>query len=247
MRTILAFLFLLLYLTVFSLPAWLIIRIIRLFSPDKADRAALACVRNGFKVLAWLSGIHLDVKGEELIPSDRAVLFVSNHRSYFDIVIGYSLMRHLTGFVAKKQVLKVPSLNVWMRMVYCQSLDRENLREGMNTIKACAELIKEKQISIWICPEGTRNHEPEMLPFKEGSFKIAELAGCPVVPVAMTHTDDIFENHFPWIHSTNITVEFGAPLETAGLDRAGRKALPGQVRSEIEGMYERNSGTVVKK
>ena len=240
MRLILAVVFLVLYLTVFSLPVWPVLWLIRKKNPARADRMALSYVQGAFRVLGWLCGVHLTVTGRENIPEDRPVLYVSNHRSYFDIVIGYPLVKGLCGFVAKKQILKVPLLRVWMRLLYCQFLDRDNVREGMKTIKSCVEQIRDNGISMWICPEGTRNQEAEMLPFKEGSFKIAEMAGCPVVPVAIRHSDDVLEKHVPWIHSAHVTIAFGKPVETADLDRAGKKALPGQVRGIIEEMLKEN-------
>ena len=240
MRSIIAGVLLFLYLTIFSLPAFLVLFLWRHFQPLAADRAACAIVRGALRLGEFVCGIHVTVRGQEKVPTDRPVLFVSNHRSYFDIVVTHPLTPGICGFVAKKQLERIPSLRVWMRLIHCHFLDRDNLREGMKVIKACAEDIKENGVSLWICPEGTRNHGEEMLPFKEGSFKIAELAGCPVVPVAMTRTDDIFENHAPWIHRTYVTVEFADPIETADLDRAGKKALPGRVQETIAQMYRSN-------
>ena len=240
MRSILAVLFLFLYLTIGSVPAWLVLWIVGKKDPARADRMALSYVQWAFRVVMWISGVRLTVKGRERIPADRPVLYVSNHRSYFDVVVGYPLVEGLCGFIAKKQIEKVPSLRVWMRKLHCLFLDRDNLREGMRIIKEGVRMVKEDGISVWICPEGTRSHEKEMLPFKEGSFKIAEMSGCPVVPVAITHSDEILELHFPWIRSADVTIEFGEPVETVELDRAGKKALPGTVQEIIRRMYEAN-------
>ena len=238
MRIIPVILFLVLFLAIFSPIAWLVLWFIGKSDQEKADRIALHIVNGAFRIVAWLSGMHLTVKGRENIPQDRPVLYISNHRSYFDIVAGYPLVYGLCGFVAKKQVNKVPFLRVWMRKLHCQFLDRDNLREGMQTIKNCVRLVKEKNVSIWICPEGTRTPGDEMLPFREGSFKIAEMSGCPVIPVAISATENIFEAHVPWIHSAKATIVFGEPIETADLDRAGRKELPGKVRAIIEDMLK---------
>ena len=238
MRIIPVILFVVLFLTIGSIPAWLILWVVRRFSPQRADRMALSYVQWAFRVVGWLSGVRLSVSGRENIPEDRPVLYISNHRSYFDVVTGYPQVKGLCGFVAKKQIEKVPSLRVWMRLLHCQFLDRDNMREGLNTIRSCVDLVKEQGVSVWICPEGTRNREKEMLPFKEGSFKIAELAGCPVIPVAISHSDEVLEQHFPWIRATHVSMEFGKPIETGSMDRAARKALPGQVREQIQEMLD---------
>lgn len=96
------------------------------------------------------------MRGLENIPTDRAVLYVGNHRSYFDIVMGYMTVPRLTGFIAKKEMIKIPLLNRWMDRMNCLFLDRSNIKEGLKTILAGIEKIK-GGISMWIFPEGTRN------------------------------------------------------------------------------------------
>ncbi len=241
MRTLLILIFLVLFLIPFSLIAFAVEWVIGKFNPALKDRSCLAIVNGAFRIITRLAGVKLTVIGREKVPEDRPVLYVSNHRGFFDVVVAYPLVKGLCGFVAKKEIEKVPSLRVWMRLLYCQFLDRSNAREGMNVIKSCVKLIKEKNISVWICPEGTRSHTDDMLPFKEGSFKIAEMAGCPVIPVAITHADDVLENHFPWVKATPITIEFGDPIETADLDRAAKKALPGETQEIIRQMLHRNN------
>ena len=45
----------------------------------------------------------------------------------------------------------------------------------------------------------TKGDELSLLPFHAGSFKIAEKSGCPIVPVALNNTINIFEGHLPYI------------------------------------------------
>ena len=67
-------------------------------------------------------------------------------------------------------------------------------------------------------------------------MKIAEKSGCPVVPVAITGTDDLFENHVPWIRPAKITIRFGQPIYTDTLERSERKHLGARTRTVIEEM-----------
>ena len=156
------------------------------------DLETIKVVRSVFKVLLKLAGVTVTVKGAENIPEDTAVLYVGNHRSYFDILAGYTTVPTLLGFVAKKEMEKIPLLRTWMVNVNCLFLDRKNIKEGLKMILQGIEKVK-NGVSIWIFPEGTRNPNEditELLPFKEGSLKIAEKSGCPVIPVAMTGTAD---------------------------------------------------------
>ena len=88
-------------------------------------------------------------------------------------------------------------------------------------------------ISIWIFPEGTRNKGKGMLDFKEGSMKIAEKTGCPIIPVAFTGTAEIFEKHIPWVKRSHVTVTFGEPIDIKALDKEQKKFLGSYTRQKI--------------
>ena len=184
------------------------------------------------------------VKGKENIPEDRAVLYVGNHRSYFDILVGYTTVPGLVGFVAKKEMEKIPLLSTWMRYVNCLFLDRKNLKEGLKTILEGIDQVK-NGVSVWIFPEGTRNKQEDLmdlLPFKEGSLKIAEKSGCPVVTVAMTGTAEIFENHFPYIRPGNVTIEFGRPFFPKELEPEFKKFPGAYAEMQIKAMLAEQNG-----
>ncbi|ADL03085.1 lysophospholipid acyltransferase family protein [Lacrimispora saccharolytica] len=201
---------------------------------------SLAVVQWIFRILLGMAGVSITVKGRENIPADRAVLYVGNHRSYFDILVGYVSVPGLMGFVAKKEMEKIPLLSAWMKNVNCLFLDRQNLKEGLKTILTGIEQVK-RGVSVWIFPEGTRNREEnplDLLPFKEGSIKIAEKSGCPVVPVAMTGTAEVFESHFPFIRPSQVTIEFGTPIYTKELEPEFRKFPGAYVESQIKAMLE---------
>ena len=115
---------------IFSIPIMLVEWIIGKFNPDLKGRSSLAIVQWAFRVIIVLSGTKVNVIGRENIPDDRAVLYVGNHRSYFDIVIGYTLIKGQCGFVAKKEMEKIPLLSIYMKYLHCLFLDRENIKEG---------------------------------------------------------------------------------------------------------------------
>ena len=179
--------------------------------------------------------------GEENIP-DEAVLFIGNHRSYFDILLTYSRCKRLTGYVAKKEMEKIPLLSTWMRFVYCLFLDRDNPKEGLKTILKAIDYIK-KGISICIFPEGTRNtgEELSMLPFKEGAFKIATKTGCPIIPISMNNTSDIFENHMPRIKKVHVVLEYGTPIYPNELAPEDKKHIGAYCQNIIQETIHKNA------
>ena len=57
---------------------------------DYMEEESLRMVRGRFKEILKVSGVEVTVKGLENIPENQSVLYVGNHRSYFDILVGYT-------------------------------------------------------------------------------------------------------------------------------------------------------------
>ena len=239
-RLILVAFFLIAFLILSAIPLLIGEYLIYKNDEKKQQEYCLKVAQAMFRMLLRLTGSKITVKGRERIP-EGAVLYVGNHRSYFDILVGYTMVPGLTGFVAKKEMETWPILSDWMRNVNCLFLNRKDIKEGLKTILEGIEKVK-SGVSIWIFPEGTRCQEKDplkMLPFKEGSMKIAEKSGCPVIPVAITGTRDIWENHLPFIRPSKITIEFGEPIYIKELPLADRKHLVALAQNRILEMLEK--------
>lgn len=211
------------------------------FNPNARDYSSLRIVQWAFKVILKITGVKVTVIGEENVP-DEPVLFIGNHRSFFDILLTYSRCRRLTGYVAKKEMENIPLLSTWMKRLYCLFLDRDNIKEGLKTILQAIEHVK-NGISICIFPEGTRNkgEELSLLPFKGGALKIAEKSGCAIIPISMNNTAEIFENHFPRIKKTHVILEYGKPIYTADLDKETKKHLDKYCQDIIQNTIQKNA------
>ena len=243
LRIIIVLLFVIIYLIV-GIPILAIEWIISKFNPYVADITQLRLVQWALKVILFLSGVKLTVIGEENVPTDEAVLYIGNHKSIFDIVITYARCKRLTGYVSKISMKKVPLLSIWMSRLHCLFLNREDIKEGLKTILAGIENIK-NGISMCIFPEGTRNTTEElMLPFKEGSFKMAEKTGCAIVPMAITNSAEIFENHLPRIKSTHVVLEYGKPIYPNDLDKETRKKIGAYCQTIIQEMLEKTANMI---
>jgi len=238
-RFLLIIFFVVSFLILFS-PVMFVLWLIGMKKPAIKDKASRAIIYQAFRFIRFIAGTKLIVIGKENIPDNTAVLYVGNHRSYFDIILGYIAVPGITHFIAKKEINRYPLLRVWMRYIHCLFLDREDIRQGLQTILAGVEKVK-SGISIFVFPEGTRNKaDNEFLPFKAGSLKIAEKSGCPIIPVAINHSDEIFEKHFPKIYKTTVVIEFGKPIYPSSLDKDVRKHLSDTVVNDIKAMYEKN-------
>ena len=238
MRIIPVALFVILFLII-GIPVLGIEWLIGKISKKTMDYSSLRIVQWAFKVIVRLAGIELTVIGEENVP-DEPVLFIGNHRSYFDIVITYARCKNLTGYIAKDGLEKVPILSIWMKRLYCLFLNRQDIKEGMKTILKGIDQIKHG-ISMCIFPEGTRNDNPkELLPFKEGSFKLALKTGCPIIPIAMTNTPKIYEAQAPLLKKTHVVLHYGKPILPNELDADTKKHIGVYTKCVIEQMLEEN-------
>ena len=238
-RSILIIIFLILFFLV-GILIWGITWVIGRFDPYKQDIICLRVVQFAFKVVLLISGVKVEVYGEEHVPKDEAVLYIGNHRSLFDTVITYARCPGLTGYVAKDSMLKVPFLRIWMKRLHCLFLDRTDIKAGMKMILTGIDQIK-NGISMCIFPEGSRglaDIETDMLPFKEGSFKMAEKTGCAIIPMAMIHTAEIFEKHAPFVKRTRVILTYGEPIDVKQLNKEQKKHLGSYVQGIIREMLE---------
>ena len=230
-RFILILLFLIVYLVV-SIPLQMIEWIIGHFNRRAADISSLRIVQWGFKFITFLTGSKVTINGLENIPKDHPVLYIGNHNSFFDVVLTYPLMKNLTGYISKESIMNVPVLGIWMHLLYCIGLDRNDPRQGLQVILRAIDQVKEG-ISIFIFPEGTRSKDGQIAPFHAGSFKVATKSGCPIVPVAITGTSEIFEDHLPFIRRSDVTITFGEEIDIQNMDPESKKHIADVVRNRI--------------
>jgi len=235
-RFILTLIFVVIFL-VCSIPLFFIEWIIGKISPNAKSRSSLAIVNWAFRVVILIAGTKVLAVGEENVPKDTPVLYVANHRSYFDIILTYVRVPRPTGYISKKEMLKWPLLRQWMKNLHCLFLDRENVKEGIKTILAAVE--KERNgISICIFPEGTRNKRNDtFLPFHDGSFKIASKANVPVIPVTLINTAAIFEDHLPKIKKATVVIHYGEPVYLKDLDKETQKNVGDYFQKIISDTY----------
>ena len=231
---------------ILSIPILLVEWIIGRFSPEKKDISSLRIIQAVFRFILKITGAKITVIGEENVPKDTPVLYIGNHRSYFDILLTYSRCPIRTGYIAKKEMEKIPLLSTWMRYLHCLFLDRKDIKKGLKTILTGIDLIK-SGISVCIFPEGTRNKnadETEMLPFHDGSFKIAARAKSPIIPIAISNSANIWEANFPKMTPTHVVIEYGKPIIPSELDRDTQRRLGSYTQDIIKEMLIKNKELV---
>ena len=169
-------------------------------------------LRWGFGCLCALARVRPHLAGEALLPEGRWLL-VSNHRSIFDpLVTAWLLGKRQIAFISKAQNQKIPFAAAYMHALHCLPLDRENDRAALKTILTAADLLRRGVVSFCVYPEGTRNKGEDLLPFRNGAFKIAQKGQVPIVVARIEGTERVRRN-FPWRHS-DVTLRICAVLDT---------------------------------
>jgi 1-acyl-sn-glycerol-3-phosphate acyltransferase len=235
------FICILLFLIIFfalSIPLYIIEWILGKCNVKARDKSSKFIIKYAFKICLFISGVKIDARGTENIPADKACLFVGNHNGFFDILTTYVTIPQEVGYVAKKEMLKIPFLSWWMINISCLFLDRQSIKAALKTILQGTEQLK-RGVSVFIFPEGTRSKDGKMKPFKEGSLKMAEKAKCPVVPVAISGTAELFEQHLPRITKGVVIVEYGKPIIIDELEKEDKKFLGAYTQNKIQEMLDR--------
>ena len=181
--------------------------------------------------LIKLSDSTVNVHGLENIP-EGPVLFVSNHQSNMDIAIICGFIDKPKGFIAKKELKKLPLINKWITLAGSIYLDRENPRKSMEGILEGIKTLKNGH-SLVVFPEGTRSRGDKMGEFKSGSFKLATKSKVPIVPLTIDGTYRVMEANKILIKPSNINFYVHKPIYTDKLSKEEIAKLPETVEHII--------------
>lgn len=160
---------------------------------DETDWEKNKIPRSWSRSLLRIVGGKVRVTGAENVP-EGPVLFVANHVGSFDIPVLIAHLPKSFGFISKIEVLKIPVVGSWMKIMNCVFLDRKSRNDSTKAIGTGVEVLKAGH-SLLIFPEGTRSKGGPMKPFKAGSFRLALDAGVPIIPIAIQGTADIMEKN----------------------------------------------------
>lgn len=237
MRTIVWFMYFWLYLLCLQ-PVMLRIRRMEKQGNLKAcDELAQRKAGTWARSLLRLAGVKVSLSGLENTPQ-KPCIYVSNHQGNFDIplLMGYLDKPH--GFLAKKELKKLPSISSWMKYLHCVFIDREDPRQSIAALSRCADLMKEGY-SFLIFPEGTRSKSRRMGEFKQGAFKMAFKNHAPIVPVVIDGTYQIMEQQGFWIKPAHVSLKILEPVETQGLSKAELKELGEVIKARLQEELDR--------
>jgi 1-acyl-sn-glycerol-3-phosphate acyltransferase len=180
----------------------------------------------GRRVIELLD-IQLVASGAEQVPA-RAVIYMSNHQSHYDIPILYATLPSPTiRMLAKTELFQIPLFGRGLRAAEFIEVDRKNHQRSVRSIEQAARLVRDG-VSIYLAPEGTRSFDGRIGTLKKGGFHLALATGAPIVPVAIRGTIDILPRGGRVARSgQQVSVQIGPPISVGECDIA---ELMAQVR-----------------
>jgi 1-acyl-sn-glycerol-3-phosphate acyltransferase len=183
--------------------------------------------------LLFLCGIRVATEGGEKLDRKERYVFIANHQSFFDIPVLYAGLPFHLSFIAKKELFFIPFFGWGIAAIGHIWIDRENARAARNSITRAIAMLKRKNISLVLFPEGTRSITGDVGEFKRGSFTLALEAGVAVVPVSICGTRDVLPKKSTRFRPGTTTLVIGDPISPAELSTLDKTKLSELVRERI--------------
>ena len=201
-----------------------------LFRPFHRDNVYITAKYLG--KIPKILGVEMEVRTPNTLQELGPVVYVANHQNSYDLFTMSNAVRPGTVSVGKKSLKWIPFFGQMYWLTGNILIDRKNTSKAMDTIAITADKIKNKKLSIWLFPEGTRSRGRGLLPLKTGAFRTAISAGVPIVPICASNQHGTIKLN-RW-NNGKIIIEFLAPIN---LEKNGSDSLR-QMANETHSLME---------
>jgi len=172
------------------------------------------------------------VSGVKISDPRRPYVVVSNHESFADILLLCNLPWEMK-WLSKIEIFRIPVLGFMMRLAGDIPLDRDSRESAGRAMELCRQALR-NHVSVMIFPEGTRSTDEELLPFKDGAFRLAIKTGVPILPLAIVGTRDALAKHDWRFGRSDAEVRVLPPVLVTGLSLKDTESLKERVRASID-------------
>jgi putative phosphoserine phosphatase/1-acylglycerol-3-phosphate O-acyltransferase len=189
----------------------------------------------GYGVSVWierlfgLTGVTLNVLGEQHLWTRRPAVFIFNHRNNFDPYVALKLVHRDWAAVGKKELAgPLSGVMQWVtpNIAY---IDRSNPTRAVESLRTVSGLLS-RGVSIVVSPEGTRSRAGEVGTFKKGPFRMAMDGGVPIVPIVIRNADSVTGRNAAVIRKGTIDVAVLPPVPVTDWQAENIDNCIGEVR-----------------
>ncbi len=180
--------------------------------------------------ILFISFFRIRVFNRRFVPARGGVILAANHQSFLDpVLVGLGLDREV-HYMARKELFAVPLFNRLIR-----SLNAFPVRRGSADRRALGTAVEILRSggAVLVFPEGTRTRDGSVGKMKPGVVLMARMAGCPIVPVAITGANLAWPRGAVLPKPARIKVEFGMPVS---VDRGDPREIIGEIEQTIRKM-----------
>ncbi|WP_296231202.1 1-acylglycerol-3-phosphate O-acyltransferase [uncultured Pseudomonas sp.] len=197
----------------------LLLGLCRPFNPDNSR----LCARLYSLPALCLLRLKLKTDVRPLLEHQRSCVIIANHQSNFDLYVLGRVVPERTVSIGKKSLKWVPFFGQLYWLAGNVLIDRSNAVAAKRAMLTTTETLRNRDTSIWVFPEGTRNLGRGLLPFKKGAFQMAIAAGVPIIPVCVSNYSQSMRLN-RW-NSGRIMIRSLPAIPTAGLSLDDMPAL----------------------
>jgi len=177
-------------------------------------------------------GVDIEVSGTENMHPDTSYVVMSNHLSYVDIVALFLALPTIPGFLAKRELTRVPFLSQALRSGGHVLIDRGQRTNAAQALSQAAQQVRAGK-TVLIFPEGTRGESDTIGAFKKGGFFLAKEAAVPILPVGLRGSRGVFPKGSLLVRPGKVEVHIGVPIPPDEVDRRATNEMVPLVRAKI--------------
>lgn len=191
-------------------------------------------------------GIDVELEGTENL-NNQPCIYTLNHQSNFDMATFGLAYPQNTVIIGKKELIWIPFFGLFYKASGNIMIDRKKITKAKGSLDQVVEAIKNRNVSVWVFPEGTRNRSGEgLLPFKKGPFHMAIGAQVPVVPLVCSSMNKAIDWKNKKIVGKKMKIKILPPIFTNGMTDNDVSTLTEKVRNiMLETVNELNSSKIV--
>ncbi|XP_008071987.2 1-acyl-sn-glycerol-3-phosphate acyltransferase beta-like [Carlito syrichta] len=168
----------------------------------------------------YIFSLRFEVKGQHKLDVDRPCVIISNHQSILDMMGLMEVLPKRCVQIAKRELLVLGPVGLIMYLGGVLFINRRRSSTAVSVMADVGERMVQENIKVWIYPEGTRNDNGDLLPFKKGAFYLAIQAQVPIIPVVYSSFSSFYDSKTKLFTSGTIRVQVLDAIPTSGLTEA---------------------------
>ncbi len=217
------------------------VSLLRWRHPSNSYFFAVIWTRVALKIL----GIEIKIINEDRLKSNQPCVYLANHQSNMDIIVQAYSYRPNTVIIGKRELIYIPLFGLLFYLTGNILLNRKNRQTAVASFDEVEDYIKNKKISVFIFPEGTRNHgAKKMLPLKRGAFYMAIRAQVPLVPIVASPIYDVVNTKKKFIRKGVIFLNVLDPISTIGKSDSDVDTILNFAQEKMQKAYDESKTQV---